>query len=370
VLFDENKRASGVEYTPNPEFQAIIGLTAHPTKTVKARKLVVVTCGACGTPPVLERSGLGDSKFLARAGVPVVEELRGVGKDYQDHHLLLYPYRTNLDPDQTIDRILSGRVDAAELVKNNDKVLGWNAIDISSKLRPTEEEVTALGPEFRSAWDKDFKEKPNRPLMLCGVIQCFLGDPASVPEGQYITTGTYTAYPYSRGHMHITGPKHDDPLDFDVGFFNDAHDIDLKKQMWAYKKQREMVRRAKYYRGELAAGHPKFPEGSAAACVELAEPLKDVKDIVYTKEDDAAIEQWLRENVNTTWHSMATCKMAPREDDGVVDASLNVYGVKGLKLADLSIAPENVGANTNNTALVIGEKAAEIIIAELGATTP
>ena len=208
------------------------------------------------------------------------------------------------------------------------------------------------------------------PRHFCLTEPSFLGDPASVPEGQYITTGTYTAYPYSRGHMHITGPKHDDPLDFDVGFFNDAHDIDLKKQMWAYKKQREMVRRAKYYRGELAAGHPKFPEGSAAACVELSEPLKDVKDIVYTKEDDAAIEQWLRENVNTTWHSMATCKMAPREDDGVVDSSLNVYGVKGLKLADLSIAPENVGANTNNTALVIGEKAAEIIIAELGATTP
>jgi alcohol oxidase len=171
VLFDETKRAIGVEYTPNPEFQAVIGLTGHPVKTVKARKLVVVTAGACGTPPVLERSGLGDSKILARAGVPVVEELRGVGKDYQDHHLLLYPYRTNLDPDQTIDRILSGRVDAAELIKNNDKVLGWNAIDISSKLRPTEEEVTALGPEFRTAWDRDFKNIPNRPLMLCGVIQ-------------------------------------------------------------------------------------------------------------------------------------------------------------------------------------------------------
>jgi alcohol oxidase len=171
VLFDETKRAIGVEYTPNPEFQAVIGLTDHPVKTVKARKLVVVTAGACGTPPVLERSGLGDSKILARAGVPVVEELRGVGKDYQDHHLLLYPYRTNLDPDQTIDRILSGRVDAAELIKNNDKVLGWNAIDISSKLRPTEEEVTALGPEFRTAWDRDFKNIPNRPLMLCGVIQ-------------------------------------------------------------------------------------------------------------------------------------------------------------------------------------------------------
>ena len=170
--------------------------------------------------------------------------------------------------------------------------------------------------------------------------------------------------------MHITGPKLDDPLDFDVGFFNDAHDIDLKKQIWAYKKQREIVRRASYYRGELAAGHPKFSEGSAAAVSETSGPLKDVKDLEYSKEDDAAIEQWLRENVNTTWHSMATCKMAPREQDGVVDANLNVYGVQGLKLADLSIAPENVGANTNNTALAIGEKAAEIILAELGATTP
>lgn len=170
--------------------------------------------------------------------------------------------------------------------------------------------------------------------------------------------------------MHITGAKLDDPLDFDVGFFNDAHDIDLKKQVWAYKKQREIVRRATYYRGELAAGHPKFPEGSAAACTEISEQLKDVKDLKYSEEDDAAIEQWLRENVNTTWHSMATCKMAPRDQDGVVDANLNVYGVQGLKLADLSIAPANVGANTNNTALAVGEKAASIILAELGSSTP
>jgi choline dehydrogenase-like flavoprotein len=170
VLFDENKRAVGVEYTPNPEFQAVIGLTAHPVKTVKARKLVVVTCGACGTPPVLERSGVGEKSILERAGVSIVEELPGVGKDYQDHHLLLYPYRTSLAPDQTIDAVLSGRVDATELVKNNDKILGWNGIDISSKIRPTEEEVAELGPDFKAAWDRDFKDAPNRPMMLCGLV--------------------------------------------------------------------------------------------------------------------------------------------------------------------------------------------------------
>ena len=371
VLFDDKKRAVGVEYTPNPEFQAVIGLTAHPVKLVKARKMVVVTAGACGTPPIIERSGLGDKSILERAGVPVVEELPGVGKDYQDHHLLLYPYRTNLAPEETIDGILSGRVDATELVKNSDKVLGWNAIDISSKLRPTEEDVDALGPEFRAAWDKDFKNAPNRPLMLCGLVSCFLGDPASVPAGQYATTGTYTAYPYSRGHMHITGPSVDDALDFDVGYFNDANDIDIKKQIWAYKKQREILRRTNFYRGELAAGHPKFPEGSKAAAVEIEEALSNIQNLEYSQEDDAAIEQWLRENVNTTWHSLGTCKMAPREQDGVVDAKLNVHGVTGLKIADLSIPPENVGANTNNTAMAIGEKAADIILAELSfAGTP
>ncbi|CAE7174359.1 hypothetical protein PTNB73_02651 [Pyrenophora teres f. teres] len=374
VLFDDKKRACGVEYTPNPEFQATIGLSMHPVKTVKARKLVVVTCGACGTPPVLERSGVGPKDVLDRAGVPVVEDLPGVGKDYQDHHLVLYPYKTSLDTTQTIDAVLSGRADVPGMLARKDPMLGWNAIDICSKLRPTAPEVAALGPEFQGAWDRDFADNPNRPLMLCGVVSCFLGDPASIPEGQYVTSGMYTAYPYSRGHMHITGPKHDDPLDFDVGFFTDKDDIDLKKQMWAYKKQREILRRTNYFRGELAAGHPKFAKSSPAAVQEeVSGPVpKDAKNIVYSEEDDRAIEQWIRENVQTTWHSLGTCKMAEREKDGVVDSKLNVYGVTGLKIADLSIPPENVGGNTNNTALVIGEKAADIIINELrgGAGTP
>jgi alcohol oxidase len=168
--------------------------------------------------------------------------------------------------------------------------------------------------------------------------------------------------------MHITGSSVEDPLDFDVGYFNDTYDLDVKKQIWAYKKQREILRRTNFYRGELAAGHPKFPEGSKAAVIETDEALSNVQNLVYSSEDDAAIEQWLRENVNTTWHSLGTCKMAPREEDGVVDARLNVHGVTGLKIADLSIPPENVGANTNNTAMVIGEKAADIILGELSSS--
>jgi len=358
VILDDNKRAVGVEY---------IGSTAK--NTVKARKLVVVSCGACGTPSVLERSGIGSPEVLKKAGVPVVVDLPGVGHDYQDHNLVLPPYRTNLPVDQTIDSILSGRVDATDLIAKNDKIIGWNGIDISAKLRPTEEEVDALGPEFRAAWDRDFKNTPNRPIMLMALISAFLGEHSTVPAGQYVSVGNYTAYPYSRGHIHITGPEVTDPLDFDVGFFSDEHDIDLKKQIWAYKKSREIMRRTNMYRGEVALGHPKFPEGSKAACVELDAGLSDVKDIEYTAEDDKAIEQWLRENIETTWHSLGTAKMAPREQLGVVAPNLDVYGTQCLKLADLSIPPENLGANVNNTALLVGEKAADIIIRELAVAT-
>lgn len=193
-----------------------------------------------------------------------------------------------------------------------------------------------------------------------------MGDPSAVPEGQYVTVGNYTAYPYSRGHIHITGSGVNDPIDFDVGFLSDENDIDLKKQVWAYKKSREIMRRTAMYRGELAIGHPTWPAGSKAASVDLEGPLSNVKDVQYSAEDDKAIEQWIREHVETTWHSIATCKMAPREKNGAVDERLNVWGTTGLKLADLSIAPGNVGGNTNNTAMLIGEKAADIIIKDLG----
>ena len=181
----------------------------------------------------------------------------------------------------------------------------------------------------------------------------------------------WTAYPYSRGSVHITGSAMGDPVDFDTGWLTDANDIDLKKHVWAYKATREMWRRMPIFRGELAAAHPRFPAGSKAAVVEVAEgPLIDPADkdsrIEYTAEDNAAIEQRIREVLSTTWHSLGTCKMAPRDKGGVVDGSLGVYGTKGLKLADLSVAPENVGANTGNTAFVVGEKAADIFIKELG----
>lgn len=196
----------------------------------------------------------------------------------------------------------------------------------------------------------------------------FPGDPRLATGDPCLSVTVFTVYPFSRGYIHITGTKVGDPVDFETGFFADAGQLDVKKHMWMYKKQREVIRRMACYRGEMAKCHPPFAAGSSAACVHLSDgPLPaGVPDIEYSAEDDAVLQQWLRENVGTTWHSLGTCKMLPRDEMGVVDSSLGVYGVRNLKIADLSIAPRNVAANTNNTALAIGEKAADIFIKELG----
>lgn len=192
-------------------------------------------------------------------------------------------------------------------------------------------------------------------------VQLATGEPC-------IGLATFTVYPFSRGHIHITGSTPDDAIDFDTGFFGGQNGhLDVKKHVYVYKKQREVIRRMASYRGEISATHPPFASTSPAACQDITEALpSDVQDIAYSAEDDAVLEKWIRENVDTTWHSLGTCKMQPREKKGVVDANLSVYGVKGLKIADLSIAPGNVAANTNATALMIGEKAADIFIKELG----
>lgn len=170
MLFDEKKRACGVEFTPNPRFHPLPDSSKpRPKQIIKARKLVVVSCGACGTPSVLERSGIGAKDVLERAGVPLVEELPGVGSDYQDHNLIGYTYRTSLSPEETGDA-LGRRTSFEDVIAQKHPMWTWNYVDLSAKIRPTDAEVAALGKEFQKAWDRDFRDRPNRPIMCMAVL--------------------------------------------------------------------------------------------------------------------------------------------------------------------------------------------------------
>lgn len=175
----------------------------------------------------------------------------------------------------------------------------------------------------------------------------------------------FVTHPYSRGSIHVTGPSFTDTPHLVSGFLSDPFGIDTQMMVWLYKRQREIIRRMPAFRGEYAPDHPSFPEGSDAVCVTVEEPLpEDVPDIKYTTADDKAIEEWARRIVTTHSHSVGTCKMGSWLDGGVLDARLNVHGVEGLKVADLSIIPKSVNSNTANLAFTIGEKAADIISRE------
>ncbi|KAJ3553624.1 hypothetical protein NM688_g3508 [Phlebia brevispora] len=360
VVF-EYKRAVGIEYVENPRMYPN---TTGEVTFVRARRLVVVSAGSLGSPGVLERSGIGAKSVLEKCGVKPIADLPGV-----DHNILFNACVASEDS-QTLDPIV--RQTEPEYSKWNEQwlkdgtgLMTNNSVDAGIRLRPDERELEQIGPEFTETWNELYANAPDKPVMWMGVISMLVGDILNAPIGKYFSSSYYLAYPSARGFVHITS---DDPAvlpHFETGYLKHADDVALLR--WAYKRSREISRRMPCYRGEYAPWHPKFPEGSAAAAGLDVRPVAvDAPDLLYTAEDDKAIEQHMKEYLNTTWHALGTCAMKPREQGGVVDPRLNVYGVEGLKVADCSIPPSNVGTNTYSTTLAIAEKAAVLIAEDLG----
>ncbi|KAH7915215.1 GMC oxidoreductase-domain-containing protein [Hygrophoropsis aurantiaca] len=362
----ENGRAVGVEYTND----LVLSPNADQTIFVaRATQLVVVSAGAFGSPSILERSGIGAKDVLDKNGVPQLVDLPGVGENYQDHPVAFPAYFAD-DNAETLDALYRGDKKVTEeqmALWSNDGtgLVAHNAYDVAIKVRPSIKELQELGPEFESKWTNFFAGRPDKSVVLLAPCSGLIGNHSVVPERAYIGACYYLCYPDSIGSVHITsGDNPHTPQRFYSGFLDSPSDLAILRL--AYKRMREWIRRMPSYRGEYQPLHPVFPEGSAAACKESNGPAAiDSPDIVYTAEDDKAIETFHREIITSARHSLGTCAMKPRAAGGVVDSHLNVYGVHGLKVADLSVVPSNIAANTYSSALVIGEKAAVTIAEEL-----
>lgn len=339
VRFD-GVRATGVEYQ-----RKIDDMALAPAAFIAAKKLVVLSAGALATAPILERSGVGSSGHLRALGIDVVSDLPGVGEDYQDHNLMSYTYKSSWTSKDSYDGLLSGREDFARALADKSTKMGWNGIDVCGKVRPSQDEVAAIGGDFQACWNRDFKDQPSRPMVILPIFNGYFGDHAALGEpvdnpAHYLSAGVFTTYPYSRGSIHITSKDPQTPASFNTGFLSNP--VDLAQQVWGYKKSREVVRRSDKYAGEVVRDHPPFRQGSRAACQEgptvqggfknIAE-RRNLPPIEYDEHDDKVIEEFIRQRVGSSWHSMGTCKMAPRDANGVVDKNLNVYGTKGLKCA-------------------------------------
>ncbi|KAG2121378.1 GMC oxidoreductase-domain-containing protein [Suillus cothurnatus] len=369
IIF-EDKRAVGVEFTSDP---VSCPGADQSSSIVRASKLVVVSAGTFGSPTILERSGIGAEAILKRCGIEQLVNLPGVGENYQDHNLVIAPYLA-VDGAVTMDAIwrgesiLQGKY-LEQWNSNGKSLIAQNGLDSKIKWRPDDEELKAMSPTFQSRWKEFFQDRPDKAVAIFTAFSGYtppLSRPTVLPPRSYMSAAYYTLYPVSVGSVHIKVTENgEEGMDFTAGFLDDPSDI--VPLDFGYKKTREIFRRMASYRGEIAVGHPDFPEGSAATCREASGPVDlNAPDIVYTAEDDEAISQFHRDIAQTSWHSLGTCAMKPEADRGVVDTRLNVYGVSNLKVADMSIVPLNIGTNTFSTAALIGERAAMIIAEELG----
>ncbi|KAJ7787136.1 hypothetical protein B0H14DRAFT_3505858 [Mycena olivaceomarginata] len=234
----------------------------------------------------------------------------------------------------------------------------------------------------------------DKPVMFGSIVSAAYADHTLLPPGKYITIFQYLEYPASRGKP-----------DFDRDFMNDKADFAPFRP-----DPLELQEDSSTFRGELTSHHPRFHPASPAEAKDLDiqtargilpnEFTVDIhmgtwqapgetynaanvhEDIKYTEEDNKAIDDWIADHVETTWHSLGTCAMKPREEGGVVDGRLNVFGnsptipndyflftrirgTENLKCVDLSICPDNL-TKTYSSALLVGEKGASLLAEDLG----
>jgi choline dehydrogenase len=142
--------------------------------------------------------------------------------------------------------------------------------------------------------------------------------------------------PKARGKVSLASSDPRAPLAIDPRFLEEEADLRLLVQ--GARVQRRILESAPFdpYRGEML-----YPVG---------------------KDDGRALEEDIRNRADSQYHPVGTCKMGPSGDaTAVVDERLRVRGIQGLRVADASIMPTLIGGNTNAAAIMIGEKAADLI---------
>lgn len=317
VLFD-GKRAIGVEYGMKGQRFQIYG-----------NKEVILSAGAFGTPQVLLLSGVGPKQELDKHGIDQVHELAGVGKNLQDHIDLVHSYRTTAKRD-TFGVSLKMASEASKAVpqwfKQRQGKLSSNfAEGIGFLYSDDDVDVPDLEFVFVVAVVDDHARK----------IHMSHGFSSHVTLLRPKSTGTVTlnsADPY-------------DVPSIDPAFFQDPDDMRVMIKGW--KKQYQMLQSEAFDDVRGASFYPVDPD------------------------DDAAIEQDIRNRADTQYHPIGTCKMGTSDDlEAVVDSELSVYGMDNLRVVDASVMPTLVGGNTNAPTIMIAEKIADVIKAKYSICHP
>lgn len=307
----EQGRATGVHYRQR-------GQARHAV----AVREIIVCGGAFNTPQLLLLSGIGPADELRALGIDCVHDLPGVGRNLSDHPNILNEYE--LVGDQGLTRHL--RLDRAAVA-----VVRW----MLARSGPFAFTGTSANVFARTlpGLDQPDIQMMTLPLSNSAALWGF-GFGRKPPFRLAVRTGYLQ--PRSRGWVKLRSANPADPPRILLNLFDDPADLEamvravrLSRRIYAQQPLKDLIR------GEVLPG-----------------PGTD---------DDAALKAHIRRHAGHRSHPVGTCRMG-HDALAVVDAQLRVHGLGGLRIADASVMPEVPSGNTNLPAIMIGERAADLIL--------
>jgi choline dehydrogenase-like flavoprotein len=309
ILFEE-KRAVGAEFIQN-----------GVKRVIRVRREVLLSAGALQSPQILMLSGIGSADVLAKFGIPVVHSLPGVGANLHDHADAIQVY----DAPKLTDLFGVSPTGAWNLLKG---IMEWRR-----------QRTGMLTTNFAEAggFVKSAPDEPLPDLQFHFVIGKLVDHGRKMTFGHGYSCHVCVLRPKSRGSVQLASA---DPMAaplIDPNFLDDADDMT------------RMIRGFRVMRNILA--QPALAQYGGRELTRSA-----------SAKTDAEIEQFIRGQADSIYHPVGTCKMGASIDAmAVVDASLRVHGVEGLRVIDASIMPRIVSGNTNAPTIMIAEKAVDMI---------
>ncbi len=312
TLILEGKRCVGVRYTVSGQ-----------KREARVSREVIVSSGSINSPKLLELSGIGQGELLRSRGVTPVHELKGVGENLRDHY--------------------SPRIKFAITARNatfNDNARGWRLVREAFKYALWREGFLAttavpIRMYFRT---RPGLETPDATISILPFLTERVDGERRVARQRGITMNANVLRSESTGSIHI---KSNDPAEAPAIRFNFlSAQNDRDGVLACIRKGRELM---------------------------AASPLKEMtgEEIApgaHLQTDEELLE-WVRTTAETTYHPVGTCKMG-NDPMAVVDPELRVHGIEGLRVADASIMPTLTSGNTNAPCIMIGEKCAQMTLAD------
>ena len=305
---DGQRRATGLE----------VRIGTDASRTIQARREVILAAGSIGSPQILQLSGVGRSALLQGCGIPVVHDLPGVGENLHDHLQIRMIYKVH---------------NTVTLNQRANSLFGKVAMGLEYflfKTGPLTMPPSQLGAFARS---DALQASANIEWHVQPLSLDKFGDPPH--KFPAITPSVCNLRPTSRGHVRIKSPIPDDYPAITLNYLS------------TYEDRRVAVDGMRYTRRIMAT------QALQKFAPEEFRPGPDI-------DSDQQLVTAAGDLGTTIFHPVSTCKMG-HDAMAVVDDRLKVHGIAGLRVIDASIMPRITSGNTNAPTVMIAEQGAEFI---------